>query len=427
MKLGIDPTAPDIHLGHVVVLTKLRAVPGRRPHGGPDHRRLHGPGGGPERARRPAPGARRDDEIDANAQHLPGAGVQGARPRAHRGAAQQRVARHAERGAVPARAAVHRGAAARARGLHQADAGGRADLDRSSCCTRCSRATTRWRSTPTSSSAAPTRSSTCCSGATSRSAYGVPPQSILTMPILPGTDGVRRMSKSLGNYVGVTDPPEEMFGKLMSIPDDVDGRRTTQLLLGEPRRPGAPSGRGQARARAAPRRAVPRRRRGDGGRGALRPASTCDRELPEDVPEVRDRRRGDGGEVHLPALIAGGVRLSTSEARRLIGQGGVRLDGEALDAGRARPAGGGAGRRGAPGRASGASPRLDASAAARAGRAWRRLLHFLRPLRITKGSLVKSPDRPTAADITGWSRLRRLGGLRRGESPSPRTGAVFEN
>src|SRR3954469_23079501 len=51
-------------------------------------------------------------------------------------------------------------------------------------------------------------------------AYGVEPQSILTMPILPGIDGVQKMSKSLGNYVGVEDPPEEMFGKLMRVPDD---------------------------------------------------------------------------------------------------------------------------------------------------------------------------------------------------------------
>ena len=51
-------------------------------------------------------------------------------------------------------------------------------------------------------------------------AYGVEPQSMLTMPILPGIDGVQKMSKSLGNYVGVEDPPEEMFGKLMRVPDD---------------------------------------------------------------------------------------------------------------------------------------------------------------------------------------------------------------
>src|SRR4051812_5090164 len=51
-------------------------------------------------------------------------------------------------------------------------------------------------------------------------AYGVEPQAVLTLPILPGTDGVRRMSKSLRNYIGVTEPAEEIFGKAMSIPDD---------------------------------------------------------------------------------------------------------------------------------------------------------------------------------------------------------------
>src|SRR3954466_13667570 len=63
-------------------------------------------------------------------------------------------------------------------------------------------------------------------------AYGVPPQSVLTMPILPGTDGVQRMSKSLGNYVGLSDPPEEMFGKLMRIPDEAMANYYS-LLLGE--------------------------------------------------------------------------------------------------------------------------------------------------------------------------------------------------
>lgn len=54
-----------------------------------------------------------------------------------------------------------------------------------------------------------------------QSARGMAPQAVLTMPILPGTDGVRRMGKSLGNHIGVTEPPEEIFGKVMSIPDDV--------------------------------------------------------------------------------------------------------------------------------------------------------------------------------------------------------------
>ena len=64
-----------------------------------------------------------------------------------------------------------------------------------------------------------------------QAAYGQQPQSILTMPILVGTDGVQKMSKSLGNYVGVTDAPEEMFGKLMSIPDEAMDEYY-RLLLG---------------------------------------------------------------------------------------------------------------------------------------------------------------------------------------------------
>jgi tyrosyl-tRNA synthetase len=51
--------------------------------------------------------------------------------------------------------------------------------------------------------------------------YGQEPQVILTMPVLPGTDGVQRMAKSVGNYIGVSEPPKEIFGKIMSIPDDL--------------------------------------------------------------------------------------------------------------------------------------------------------------------------------------------------------------
>ena len=71
--------------------------------------------------------------------------------------------------------------------------------------------------------------------------YGVPEQSIVTMPILPGIDGKQKMSKSLGNYVGVTDPPEDMFGKLMRIPDSALGTYY-ELLLGEPTPEGDPMG-----------------------------------------------------------------------------------------------------------------------------------------------------------------------------------------
>ncbi len=73
-----------------------------------------------------------------------------------------------------------------------------------------------------------------------QAAYGQKPQSILTMPILVGTDGVQKMSKSLGNYVGVTEAPEEMFGKLMSIPDEAMAEYF-RLLLGAEVPPGPPN------------------------------------------------------------------------------------------------------------------------------------------------------------------------------------------
>jgi tyrosyl-tRNA synthetase len=159
--------------------------------------------------------------------------------------------------------------------------------------------------------------------------YGQSPQSILTMPILAGTDGVRKMSKTYDNHIGVTEPPEEMFGKLMSIPDAVMGQYYV-LLLGEEldaeRHPGEAK-------RELARRLVDR----FCGEGAGAAAEArfdrvhVRRELPDEVPVARISA-GDGEPVHLPALIASEFELSTSEARRLIQQGGVRLDGEVVAA-----------------------------------------------------------------------------------------------
>ncbi len=160
---------------------------------------------------------------------------------------------------------------------------------------------------------------------------GVPAQSILTMPILPGTDGVRRMSKSLGNYVGVTDPPEEMFGKLMSIPDEVMGDYY-RLLLYEP----LDEGRHPGEAKRELARRLVARFHGDGA--ATEAEGHFDRvhvrhEVPEDIRAVRVEPGADG-EVHLPGLIAREFEVSTSEARRLLSQGGVKVDGQALDGAR---------------------------------------------------------------------------------------------
>jgi tyrosyl-tRNA synthetase len=168
-------------------------------------------------------------------------------------------------------------------------------------------------------------------------AYGQPGQSIMTMPILPGTDGERRMSKSLGNYVGVTDPPDEMFGKLMSIPDAVMGTYYG-LLLGE----GAPADLEPVAAKRGLARRLVDRFHGEGAGEAAEAA--FDRihkqgEVPDQVEEVDlgsieglEIGNGPASEVHLPALIAGAFEISSSEARRLLKQGGVKLDGEPVAA-----------------------------------------------------------------------------------------------
>ena len=164
-----------------------------------------------------------------------------------------------------------------------------------------------------------------------QSAYGQAPQSIMTLPILVGTDGERKMSKSLGNYVGVTDPPEEMFGKLMSIPDEAMAQYY-RLLLGAEQPQEAPN---QAK-RELGRRIVDRFH----GEGAGARAEEhfnrvfVQHAAPAEIPEVElGEYRVDGnGLVHLPRLIAGAFGLSSSEGRRLIQQGGVKLDGEAVPA-----------------------------------------------------------------------------------------------
>jgi len=159
-------------------------------------------------------------------------------------------------------------------------------------------------------------------------AYGQPEQVALTMPILPGIDGERKMSKSLGNHIGVTDPPEEMYGKTMRIPDTAMGE-WYRLLLGDELPPDL-SARDAKHALA--RRLV---ERFHGAEAAEAAAAHFARVFvqghqPEDIAEVVV---GADGPVHLPAFIADEIGGSRSEARRLIAQGAVRLDGEALDAG----------------------------------------------------------------------------------------------
>ena len=161
-----------------------------------------------------------------------------------------------------------------------------------------------------------------------QSALGVEPQSILTMPLLVGTDGTRKMSKSFGNYVGVTDAPDEMFGRLMSIPDSAlaDYRL---LLLDEDVDPERHPGEAK---RELARRLVDRFHGDGAGAAAERDFDRVhiEREAPEEVEEAVVAA-GPSGAVHLPAAIAAAFGLSRSEARRLIEQGGVRVGGEVID------------------------------------------------------------------------------------------------
>jgi len=162
-------------------------------------------------------------------------------------------------------------------------------------------------------------------------AYGQKPQSIMTLPILVGTDGERKMSKSLGNYVGVTDAPEEMFGRLMSIPDEAMPEYY-RLLLGSEQPAGPPN---EAK-RELGRRLVDRFH-GEGAGAAAEEHFNrihVQHAVPDEIPEVDlgDYRADGNGLVHLPRLIAGAFELSSSEGRRLLAQGAVKLDGEPLPA-----------------------------------------------------------------------------------------------
>ncbi len=156
--------------------------------------------------------------------------------------------------------------------------------------------------------------------------FGQPEQVVLTMPLLVGTDGERKMSKSFGNYIGVTEPPFEIYGKTMSVPDSALGS-WYELLLGR----AVADGVGPRDAKRALARALVSRFRGeDGAMAAEREfdSTFVRHEVPQDVPVVEWEARE--GSVHLPALLARAFGISTSEARRTLAQGGVRLDGQAL-------------------------------------------------------------------------------------------------
>ena len=157
-------------------------------------------------------------------------------------------------------------------------------------------------------------------------AYGKPEQAILTVPLLPGIDGEEKMSKSVGNDIGVTQSPEEMYGRTLSLPDAAMPS-WYDLLLGEQPSEGlAPRDAKRALARA-----LVTRFHGEGAAEAAE--AHFDRlfvrhEAPEEIADLTVAPAD--GTVHVPAVLAEAFGVSRSEARRQLGQGGVKLDGEPL-------------------------------------------------------------------------------------------------
>ena len=170
---------------------------------------------------------------------------------------------------------------------------------------------------------------------------GMEPQIALTMPLLEGTDGVRKMSKSYGNYVGLTDEPADMYGKLMSIPDTMIGkyyRLASTLSVDEVDAIDAALASGEAdpyELKRALARNICDLYRGAGAGEAAQEAFIHvhkNRDIPEDVAEVAvEIEVNEDGLVYLPrVLVAAGLSGSAGQARRDIDGGGVKVNGEAL-------------------------------------------------------------------------------------------------
>ena len=159
--------------------------------------------------------------------------------------------------------------------------------------------------------------------------YGKEPQLVVTYPLLVGLDGAEKMSKSRGNYIGIEEPPEEMFGKTMSIPDTalaavVGAARPAAASIRRIRWSGSSSSRAGSRPAGTARRARGRARRiSPGSCGGTRRRTRC--------PSC-DWPREDGKPVHLPAVLKTQFGQTTSHWRRQIDQGGVKVNGEPVAA-----------------------------------------------------------------------------------------------
>ncbi len=160
--------------------------------------------------------------------------------------------------------------------------------------------------------------------------YGQEPQCILTMPLLQGLDGKEKMSKSLGNYVGIAEPPQEIFGKLMSISDELMWRYIELLSFESPAtiRKWKSEHPRDVKVRFA-REIVARFHDAKAAERAQAEFESRFREgeVPENMPELAVKAPAGGIQV-AQLLKQANLTPSTSEAQRMIEQGGVKLDGE---------------------------------------------------------------------------------------------------
>jgi tyrosyl-tRNA synthetase len=169
-------------------------------------------------------------------------------------------------------------------------------------------------------------------------AYDLPPQVVMTWDLLVGTDGHDKMSKSLGNYIGITDAPNDMYGKLMSIPDDAMGQYY-RLLLDK-----TPTEEAQLLADIAAGKLHPKQAKSELAKqvvGSYHGTAAADTamaefervfaagQLPSDLAEVTvpaDCLDADGSIWVIDLILAAQFASSKAEARRLVRQGGVRLN-----------------------------------------------------------------------------------------------------
>lgn len=171
-------------------------------------------------------------------------------------------------------------------------------------------------------------------------AAGQPPQIVMVTPLLVGTDGVQKMSKSLGNYVGITDAPSEMFGKIMRVPDELMASYFTLLTdlpdeqiaeLCDPKRINPRD----AKERLA-KRVITQYHTGEAAEAAAeefrRVFSGGGGGLPDDIPEVvvESAAAPDGRIGPVDLIVTCGFAVSRGEARRLIAEGGVRINGTVI-------------------------------------------------------------------------------------------------